>query len=411
MPMRPSFALVTALILFACLIMTADEALARRYSAVIVDMQDGTVLHAENIDRRVYPASLTKIMTLYLTFDALKKRRLSLTTPLKISRRAAGQTPSRLGLKRGRTITVRSAIRAVVTKSANDAATVLAEALAGNEVDFAVRMTKTARSLGMIRTTFRNATGLPNRRQRTTARDMAKLAVALVRNFPEYYHFFSTRSFKWGKRTHRNTNGLLTSYRGADGIKTGYIRASGFNLVASVHRGKTRLVGVIFGGRSPKMRNRRMTTLLNRGFTRLAAQRKADGRYGGLRRVPRLSPPAPRARPHGDGVLVQKVEDHSTPKPSRSPMSTQWGIQVGAFSTLAQAQKAGYRAAATSKRLDPRKVYFVRGLLGDGLVYRARLAGLTQAKASAACKELFRRKLACAVVRPNGDVSARLAHN
>jgi len=391
--------------------MSAGEASARRYSAVIVDARDGTVLHAENIDRRVYPASLTKIMTLYLTFDALKKGRLSLTTTLKVSRRAAGQTPSRLGLKRGQKITVRSAIRAVVTKSANDAATVLAEALTGSEVDFALRMTKTARGLGMIRTTFRNATGLPNRRQRTTARDMAKLAVALVRDFPQYYHFFNTRSFKWGKRTYRNTNGLLKTYRGTDGIKTGYIRASGFNLVASVQRGDTRLVGVIFGGRSAKTRNRRMTSLLNRGFTRLTAQRKADGGYSGLRRVPRLSPPVPRARPDGRAVMAMKVNSRSAPKPVGNPASTQWGIQVGAFSTLAQAQKAGYRAAATSKRLDPRKVYFVRGLLGDGLVYRARLAGLTQAKASAACKELFRRNMACAVVRPNGDVSARLAHN
>ena len=248
---------VIGLALAACLAMTAGEALARRYSAVVVDMRDGTVLHAENIDHRVYPASLTKIMTLYLTFDALKKHRFSLSTRLKVSRRAAGQTPSRLGLKRGRTITVGDAIRAVITKSANDAATVLAEAIAGNEVEFALRMTKTARGLGMIRTTFRNATGLPNRRQRTTARDMAKLAVALIRDFPKQYHFFRTRAFKWGSRTHRNTNGMLQSYRGTDGIKTGYIRASGFNLVVSVQRGDTRLVGVMFGGRSPKSRNRR----------------------------------------------------------------------------------------------------------------------------------------------------------
>ena len=194
------------------------------------------------------------MMTLYLVFDAIESGKLSLDRRLRVSKRAAGQTPSRIGLKPGRSIPVEDAVLAMITKSANDAATVLAEAIAGTEVNFAKKMTKTAHRIGMKNTVFRNATGLPNRRQITTARDMAILAQRLISDYPQYYHYFSTKSFKWGKRTYKNHNKLLKTYEGVDGLKTGYIRASGFNIATSARRDGRRVIGIVLGGRTPKWR-------------------------------------------------------------------------------------------------------------------------------------------------------------
>ncbi len=220
-------------------------------------------------------------MTLYLTFEALQKGRLRLDQPLKVSRRAAGQTPSRLGLKAGQTITVRQVILAMVTKSANDAATVVAEALGGTEIEFAQMMTDRAHRLGMVRTRFTNATGLHNRRQRSTARDMSTLATSLITDFPQFYHYFSTPEFSYGGRRHQNHNGMLDTYRGTDGIKTGYTRASGFNLVVSVERNDRRLVGVVFGGRSPRSRDVHLRQLMDQAFARPSTRKvRVIGRPG-----------------------------------------------------------------------------------------------------------------------------------
>ena len=229
----------------------AGKALAG-YASIVVDAETGAVLSEQNADQRNYPASLTKMMTLYMVFDALERRQLALKQPIAVSRRAAGQAPSRLGLKAGQTITVEQAILALVTKSANDAATAVAEAIGGTELRFAEIMTRRARAIGMTSTTFRNASGLPDSRQVTTARDMATLSRALWRDFPQYYPYFSRERFTYRGRVIANHNNLLRSYAGADGIKTGYIRASGYNLAASAVRDGRRVIGVVLGGKPNK---------------------------------------------------------------------------------------------------------------------------------------------------------------
>ena len=262
--------LTSLLVVTAIWALAAGPAEARRYASIVIDAHSGEVLHADKADRRAYPASLTKMMTLYMLFEALDQGRLSMTSKLKVSSRAAGMPPSKLGLKRGQSIAVRDAIKALVTKSANDVAVVVAEALGGSEQKFARMMTEKARSLGMTRTTFRNASGLPNNQQLSTARDMARLSQALMRNFPKHYGVFSTRSFSYGGRKYKNHNKLLKNYAGTDGIKTGYTHASGFNLAASVVRDGRRLIAIVFGGKTAKSRDRHMRKLLDRNFTVLA---------------------------------------------------------------------------------------------------------------------------------------------
>ncbi len=237
-----------------------------KFAAITVDARNGKVLFASNADAVRHPASLTKMMTLYVLFQELESGRLSINSPIRMSARAAGMAPSKLGVKAGQSITVETAIRALVVKSANDVAAAVAENLSGSEKDFAERMTRTARSIGMPRTTFANASGLPNPRQVTTARDMATLGLRLMRDFPQYYPYFRTRSFVYQGRKITGHNRLLASYDGTDGIKTGYINASGFNLVSSVRRGDKRLVGVVLGGRSGATRDAYMKQMLTQHF-------------------------------------------------------------------------------------------------------------------------------------------------
>jgi D-alanyl-D-alanine carboxypeptidase len=245
----------------------SPSALNAAPSSLVIDMASGRTLHAFNADQRRYPASLTKMMTLYLLFDAIDRGELGLNSRLRVSRRAAAQPPTKLGLLPGRTIRVRDAILALATQSANDVAVVVAEALAGSEGTFAVRMTAKARSLGMQRTTFRNASGLHNPQQQTTARDMALLGRALLSDHAAHYRrTFATRAFSYGQSLYRNHNRLLGVYKGMDGIKTGYTRMAGFNLVASAKRGDRRVVGVVMGSRTGSMRNALMVELLDRGF-------------------------------------------------------------------------------------------------------------------------------------------------
>lgn len=222
---------ILGLILSLCF--AAQPAFAVRYASIIVEEKTGTVLHASYPDRRSFPASLTKMMTLYMVFEALKTGSITLDKELTVSKRASRRPKSKLWLKKGQKITVKQVIGALVTKSANDAATVMAEALGGSEARFGQMMTARARQLGMTRTTFINASGLPDRRQVSTARDMAKLAMALRRDFPKEFKLFSMKSFKYRGRVHRNHNRLLGKFAGTDGIKTGYVRASGYNVVIS----------------------------------------------------------------------------------------------------------------------------------------------------------------------------------
>ncbi len=240
----------------------AGEALAATSAAIVVDAKTGKVLYSSNADTKAYPASLTKMMTLYLVFEALEARRISLDTRITVSKYAAAQPPSKLGLKPGQTITIKDAVLSLVTRSANDMATALAEHLGGSESQFAVKMTARARSLGMRNTTFKNANGLPNTAQVTTARDMSLLGRALQDRFPTYFRYFKTTSFTYNGAKIGNHNRLLGRVEGVDGIKTGYTRASGFNLVTSVNRGDRRMVAVVLGGSSGSSRDAKMQKLV-----------------------------------------------------------------------------------------------------------------------------------------------------
>lgn len=248
----------------------ADE----RYAAIVMDARTGEVLlddHAEDIR---YPASLTKMMTLYMVFDALQRGELGLDTRLVASRNAARQPPSRLGLRRGNSINVDQAIRAITVQSANDVATMVAEQLAGSESRFAAEMTARARTLGMTETRFVNASGLPDPSHHSTAHDLAVLAQALWRDFPQYYGYFQTESFSWGRRTSRNHNHLLGEVQGLDGIKTGYTRVSGFNLATSTERAGHRVIVVVLGGESAAARDSQVAYLIDGAFEQFA--RRSD---------------------------------------------------------------------------------------------------------------------------------------
>jgi D-alanyl-D-alanine carboxypeptidase len=244
-----------------------DPAAARaKFSALAVDARSGDILFSSDPDGLRHPASLTKVMTLYILFQEMKAGRITLETRLSVSRYAASRQPTKLGVKAGQTVSVGDAIKALVVLSANDMAVAVGEHIEGSEAAFARRMTETARSLGMSRTTFRNASGLPDPKQVTTARDMATLSLSVQRDFPQYYPYFRTSSFKFGKRTIRTHNRLLGRFAGTDGIKTGYIRASGFNLTTSAKRGDKRIIGVVMGGRSGRTRDNYMITMLNKAF-------------------------------------------------------------------------------------------------------------------------------------------------
>jgi len=245
-----------------------------KYAGIVVDAKTGKTLYSSSADSYRYPASLTKIMTLYVVFEELEAGRLSLNSNFTVSKYASGRPPSKLGLKPGSTIKVKDAILALVTKSANDVATVVAENIGGSEKKFAERMTRTARQMGMSKTTFRNPHGLPNSGQRTTARDMATLGIAIQERFPQYYGYFKTRAYKYKGRTYGNHNKLLGRVKGVDGIKTGYIRASGFNLVTSVNTGGRQIVAVVMGGRTGASRNAQMTKLIGRYLPKASRGRK-----------------------------------------------------------------------------------------------------------------------------------------
>ena len=248
---------------------------AAPYSDIVVDANSGKVLHETNPDARRHPASLTKIMTLYLLFEQLEAGKLKLDSQLKVSREAAGQSPTKLGLKPGSTLQVEDAIKGMVTRSANDAAVVVAEALATNEDEFAKLMTRKAHALGMAHTVYKNASGLPDDDQVTTARDQATLGRAVQEQFPRYYKYFSIHSFNFRGQSIGNHNHLLGRVEGVDGIKTGYIDASGFNLVTSVHRGNRYLVAVVMGGSSAGSRDARMRELISEKIAQASTKRTA----------------------------------------------------------------------------------------------------------------------------------------
>jgi D-alanyl-D-alanine carboxypeptidase len=444
------------LLLLAGLVVPFSAAQAK-YASIVVDYQSGRVLHQANADTRNYPASLTKMMTLFMVFEALETGRLTLDQKLKVSRRAAGMSPSRLGLGAGQRIKVRDAIQILVTKSANDIAVVVAEAIGGSESEFARMMTQRAQALGMSRTTFRNASGLPNRGQLSTARDMATLAIALQRYYPKYYKYFSTRTFRYQGRSYHNHNRLMKRYKGMDGVKTGYIRASGFNLAASAERGGRRLVAVVFGGRTARSRDSHMAKLLDRGFVKaarlgpgrpdappqpkpvllagsgatppakvaavsaapakVAAVSAAPAKVAAVSAAPALEkaqpaqtqqaatakvaapPPNPwrngenAAQATGNSLQLVSVAAAGEPPP-------QWAVQVGAFGRSHQAYSAANSAHAKLDRLVSKDQIAISPIARKrGTLYRARLVDLDEGTARQACRELKRQAVDCLVLR------------
>jgi D-alanyl-D-alanine carboxypeptidase len=257
------------------------------YAAMVVDAKTGRTLHAQNEDALRHPASVTKVMTLYLLFEQLERGKIALDTPLRVSANAAGQAPSKLGLEPGETIEVEDAIKALITKSANDIAVVVAENLAGTEDGFAEQMTRKARALGMTRTVYRNASGLPDPQQVTTARDLTILARAVQERFPRYYRYFQTRTFHYAGSTHHNHNKLLGRVEGVDGIKTGFTRASGFNLMTNAKTDDRHIVAVVLGGRSGASRDQIMASLVQSTLPRA---------YAGVRGAPLVTERSERSR-------------------------------------------------------------------------------------------------------------------
>ena len=373
MPTWGMMTLATLALLFATLL-TPTLAQAK-YASLVIDARTGEVLHEINADTRNYPASLTKMMTLYMLFEALEDGRLRMDDRIMMSRRAANQPPSKLGIKPGRTLNVEDAIRALAVKSANDVAAAVSEHLGGTERQFALLMTAKARSLGMSNTTFRNASGLPHRGQMSTARDMSKLARALLLHFPHRYHYFSEPKFKYANKTYKTHNQLLTNYEGTDGIKTGYIRASGFNLVASVKRGEKRLIGVVFGAKNSKTRNRHMVKLLDKGWA------KVD--------------------PNMAVAMAESKQQHAK---SGEPVSGKsvsgkavWGVQIGAYKTYDPA----YAIAVKAVGIAP--LYLADGDIdvaplekkNGRVLYRGRIMGISKTQAYRACKFLKKKKFGC----------------
>ncbi len=352
-----------ALALIAAAFAAPTDAEAK-YASYVIDADTGEVLHGLNQDTRNYPASLTKMMTLYLMFDRLERKQWTLDTRLKVSSRAARQPASKLGLRAGSTIRVEDAVLALIVKSANDVATAVSENISGKERSFALKMTAKARSLGMARTTFRNASGLPHRGQLSTAKDMSVLARALLRDFPQFYHYFAKRSFRFQGKTYRSHNKLLKTYQGMDGLKTGYIRASGFNLAASATRDGRRIIGIVFGGRSSKQRNRHMAKLLDKGFNKLT--------------------------PAAAAPLIAKKPTRTAPSAKQRPGKTVWAVQVGAFSRIDQARAAAVRAqkvAPSYLRHGQIKIVPLRKKSGQKL-HRARIVGISKRDAIRTCRVL-----------------------
>lgn len=330
----------------ACLTATVQSAAANsKYSAMVVDGTTGKTLFARHADDKRYPASLTKIMTLYIVFEELKAGRLTLDTPLKVSAHAAKQAPSKIGFKPGQTIRTRDAIRALVTKSANDVAAAVAENISGSESAFAARMTKTARRLGMRSTVYRNASGLPNDSQVTTARDQVRLGMAIQRDFPVYYTYFSTRSFTYRGQTHRNHNHLLGRVNGVDGIKTGFIRASGFNLVASVKRDNRYIVAVVFGGKTGRSRDAHMSELIE---TYIKKAQPGDGPVLMVKDVP-----VPSVRPDAPVVVAAATEAPATEVEEPEPQPDAAPVTKVATVAVETGQALSPPAAETPQRLTP----------------------------------------------------------
>lgn len=375
-----------------------------KYASFIINENTKRIYHNANADTRNYPASLTKIMTLYLVFDALKSKKISMNSKFKVSKRATRQPPSKLNLSAGSNITVKNAILALVTKSANDVATVIAENLGKSERNFARLMTRKAKKLGMTRTTFRNASGLPNRGQLSTARDMATLGIAIRKNHPKFFKLFKTKSFIYKGIKYTNHNNLLGSYSGTDGIKTGYTNASGFNLVASVERNGQRIIGVVFGGKKARSRDKHMVTLLNKYFK--TSLSKPLVRIAKPSELPKTRPKIVVAEKNIKNFKIPpEIINNIIP----NDIEEDWFIQIGAFKNRLNAHKA----ARNARNVVPEQLgnlpaslsKITKSSTNNNLQYlwRVRFVELAENQARSVCAELWTSGLSCIPLPSNNN--------
>ena len=358
-------------------------------------------------------------------FEDIAAGRLRLKSRIPVSKVAAGRSPSKLYLKPGQSISAEQAIYALVTKSANDVATAVAEKLAGTERSFAKRMTRKARALGMNRTTFRNASGLPHSSQRSTARDMARLAIAMRRDFPQYFKYFSTKSFNWNGRKFGNHNKLLSQFDGTDGIKTGYINASGFNLVATVTRNNVRLIGVVFGGKTSRSRDAHMMDILERQYKRIKPA-QARHQFAALpTKLPTSAPTrisdVPETIPQPKQITVKRLADATVADDTPEFLDTvttaasltttaslaiapddqaHWSVQIGNFAQRVNAHKAAIRARRMADAvlgMTPANLTLVTR--GEMPLWRVRFNDLDEGQARSACAALFAEGSPCIALR------------
>ncbi len=399
-----------------------------RYASVVIDADTGEVLHESRADASRYPASLTKMMTLYLLFEAMRQGEKTLDSKMKVSALAASMPQTNIGLRTNDTISVRQAIPALIVRSANDVAVVVAEALGGTEIKFGRMMTDKARNLGMRSTTFLNASGLPDSKQKTTARDMVILSARLQKDFPQYYHYFSTQSFKYKGVTYNSHNRMVRNTKGVDGMKTGYIRASGFNVATSAKRGNRRLIAVVMGGRAAATRDRHMTHLLDRTFASMATNRRhiqvssvIDLRVGRTAPIPRSKPGTsrheikPEFKPNAkldsmpesallleeatiSPVISQATELEAHNKTQKVAMmdSSSWAVQIGTFLAYDSAQT---QSLVASYLIEAGDIVITEVETNNRKLYRARLEGLHEGQARAACQDLVLQGMECLVVR------------
>lgn len=396
-----------------------------RYAAIVIDADSGRVIHEVEATQRWYPASLTKVMTIYMTFSALEAGKLHLNDILTVSAHASKQPSSKLGLRKGQKISVEKAIMAVTTRSANDAAVVLAEQLGGTEANFAVMMTQKARSMGMLSTSFNNASGLPDEGQISSARDLALLSATLIRDFPQYYRYFSAKEFAYKGRVLPNTNKILKSYPDADGLKTGFTCGSGYNLIASAKRDGKRLIGVLLGARSSAERFKQMGNLLDLGFEKSQAgisgssveqiknvslepppfQLSSNGCAGSAKQMGADSdsgnPDPIRIRPKKSTQLAKK---HSTAKSSGKThaSNSNWAVMLNDRSRKTDADMDLNRARRTlgiyAKQGHPQ---IVRVKIKGKHFWRTEWVGLDHNQASSFCKKLRPKGFKCALLPGN----------
>jgi D-alanyl-D-alanine carboxypeptidase len=429
---RGLLAPLVAVIVAAGLMIAPTMAAAAPNAAIVVDAKTGKTLYSSNADAKRYPASLTKMMTLYMLYEAIETGQTSMNSRIRFSARAAGQAPSKLGLKKGQTIRVKDAILALVTKSANDVATAVGEHISGTESEFAKQMTKKARSLGMSKTTFRNASGLPNKAQVTTARDMAILGRALRDHYPQYFSYFKTPSFSYKGKRYGNHNKLLGRFSGVDGIKTGFTRASGFNLVTSVKKDGREVVAVVIGGDTGKQRDNRMAGLLKKYVPKATRGRRTAAIIRGgpdtvsvtMPRIAANKFPLPRLRPTGSAIIITDmsasvvgansvfaaeaigqgdatpIEEIEAAAKPRAPKSG-WKIQLAATPTQSSAEDILNQALARGGDVLASVTPYTETVEKSGTtLYRARFGGFdSKESARDACTAMKRRDFRCLALK------------